>query len=88
MKTWEQKLVDEHAALEVKGNKLADFLAEVSHGESDVSLSQEEHQLLLVQIDAMAMYAVCLEQRMDLHGIGYVPMGSEDEKEVDPDVHV
>jgi hypothetical protein len=84
MDAWKERLVDEHEALEVKGNKLGAFLTEVTQGESDVSLSQEEQRLLLVQIDAMAMYAVCLEARMDLHGIDYVPVGSEE----DTDVHV
>ena len=64
MEDYQQRVVDEHAALSQKLSELEDFF--FSHGRSD--LSAKEQALLSAQIWAMVSYKGILEQRIALFG--------------------
>lgn len=63
MKDWQQRVVDEQAELDKRGQKLSDFINE-DGGVYD-SLPKDDRLALLVQLEAMSNYMEALDIRIE-----------------------
>ena len=63
MKDWQRRVVDELAALEVKGEALGAFVD--PDNATFASLDFDEQVLLIAQLSHMGVYATILEERID-----------------------
>lgn len=64
MKDWQQRVIDEADALNVKGEKLADFVD--PKNAVYAALDFDEQVILISQLAYMGAYASALEERIDM----------------------
>lgn len=64
MKPHQQRVIQEHAELEARTNKLREFLM-FNSSKHNIDLSAHELRMLWMQLNAMEVYQSVLEQRIE-----------------------
>jgi hypothetical protein len=67
--SFQERVISEKEALEVKLNDLSKFLTDLEQGAIDVAISQEHVALLNTQLLHMTGYLVALEKRIALFAL-------------------